>query len=64
MKVSASVIATLLTAIIKLISPEMLRKWLTSAIDRLEEIVRESDNQYDDAILPLLAAIRKMLAGE
>ena len=64
MKFSASVIATLLTAIIKLISPEMLRAWLTSALDKLEQIVRDSPNEYDDAIIPLLAAIRSMLGGQ
>ena len=61
MKFNASIIATLLTAVLKLISPEMLRAWLTAAIDKMEAIIRESDNKVDDAVLPLLATIRAML---
>lgn len=64
MKFNASIVATLLTAVIKLISPEMLRRWLTAALDKLEDIVRESANEYDDAIIPLIHSIRSMLAGQ
>lgn len=64
MKFNASIIATLLTAIIKLIDAQMLRKWLLAAIDKLEEVVKESPNEYDDAILPLINAVRNMLSGE
>jgi hypothetical protein len=64
MKFNASIIATLLTAVLKLISPEMLRSWLVSAIESLEAVILKSENKVDDAVLPLLATIRAMLNGE
>ena len=64
MKFNASIIATLLTAVLKLISPEMLRAWLVAALDKLESIIKESENTVDDAVLPLIATIRAMLSKE
>ena len=61
MKFNASVVATLLTAVMKLITPEMLKAWLVTAIERLEALIAQSDNKVDDAVLPLLATIRSML---
>ena len=61
MKFNASVVATLLTAVMKLITPEMLKAWLVAAIERLEALIAQSDNKVDDAVLPLLATIRSML---
>lgn len=61
MKFNASIVATLLTAVMKLITPEMLKAWLVTAIERLEALIAQSDNKVDDAVLPLLATIRSML---
>ena len=61
MKFNASIVATLLTAVMKLITPEMLKAWLVAAIERLEALIAQSDNKVDDAVLPLLATIRAML---
>ena len=61
MKFNASIIATLLTAVMKLITPEMLKSWLVAALDKLDAIIVESDNKVDDAVLPILATIRSML---
>ena len=63
MKFNASIIATLLTAVMKLITPEMLKSWLVAALDKLDAIIVESDNKVDDAVLPILATIRSMLNG-
>ena len=61
MKFNASIVATLLTAVMKLITPEMLKAWLVTVIERLEALIAQSDNKVDDAVLPLLATIRSML---
>ena len=61
MKFNASIVATLLTAVMKLITPEMLKSWLVAALDKLDAIIVESDNKVDDAVLPILATIRSML---
>lgn len=62
MKINASLIATLLTAVLKLITPEMLRAWLVASLDKLEEIVKASENTLDDAIIPLIGTIRHLIS--
>jgi hypothetical protein len=59
-----SLITSLLTALLKLLTPEMIRGWLNAALDALETTIKNSENQYDDAVLPLIHTIRKLIAGE
>ena len=59
-----SLITSLLTAILKLLTPEMLRAWTNSALNSLEQIIVNSENQIDDAVLPLIHTIRKLIAAD
>ncbi|MHB1342575.1 MAG: hypothetical protein ACYCX5_12575 [Coriobacteriia bacterium] len=54
-----TVIVNLMPLFLKLLTPEMLKKWIASGLDTLEKEIKESSNQIDDAALPLLKTLRE-----
>ena len=61
---NTSLITSLLTALLKLLTPEMLRNWLSIGLDALESAIEKSENKIDDAVLPLIATIRKLISAD
>jgi hypothetical protein len=49
----------LLTALFTVLTPENLRKFVDAGLDAIEDLVQESENKIDDAIvLPICKTIR------
>lgn len=53
-----TVIINLLPLLLKMLTPEMLKKWIASGFDVLEKEIKESENKIDDAAMPLIKTIR------
>jgi hypothetical protein len=55
----AAIIGALIEALLKLLSPELLKKFADMVIDFAEEAVAKSENKLDDKIvLPLCNLVR------
>ena len=54
------IIVLILTQILKLLSPDLLRKMTDKLLDVVEDFVKASENDIDDAIvLPLCNMVRE-----
>ena len=52
----------LVAAMVEIMSPEKVKKVIDTAFDKLEDKVKDTSTQWDDAIvLPMLAGLRKAL---
>lgn len=47
--------------ILNSLSPEQIKREIDRAIDRIEELILDSDNTLDDNILPVLNMLRQAL---
>ena len=57
-----SIVASLLTALLKMLKPETVRYAVDKLLDIIEDAVAKSPNKYDDAVvLPLCVTIRQAL---
>jgi len=54
----------LLGQFLKVITPEMVRELAALTLDRIEEMIVNSENEYDDMFLPAIETIRKGLSLE
>ncbi len=46
---------------LKVITPDMVRELAGSTLDKIEEMIVNSENRYDDMFLPAVETIRKGL---
>lgn len=56
-----TLIASLLTALIKMLPADAIKKGIDGLLDRIEDFVSKSPNKLDDSILPLCGVIRQQL---
>ena len=56
------IIATLINILLDLLSPEIISKAVNSAVDKIEELVEDSETEYDDrVVIPVLQMIRDII---
>jgi len=59
---TSKVLAALVGALLQLLSPEMLRKFIDSGLDAIEDWVEGTENSIDDGVvLPMCALIRRAI---
>ncbi len=56
-----TLIASLITALIKMLPSDTIKKGIDSLLDRVEDAVAKSPNKLDDSILTLCGVIRQQL---
>ncbi len=56
-----TLIASLITALIKMLPPDAVKKGLDGLLDKIEDFVTKSPNKLDDSILTLCGVIRQQL---
>lgn len=54
------ILTTLLNQFIKNLDTDDLRRFLDRQIDVLEDVINNSENKYDDSLLPGLRLIREL----
>ena len=56
------VVGALLPALLRLLTPELVKKAVNAAVEAVEDECRKTTNKYDDAlVLPLCSTIRTAL---
>lgn len=56
------IIATLINILLDMLSPEIISKAVNSAVDKIEELVEDSETEYDDrVVIPVLQMIRDLI---
>lgn len=56
------VVTELLTQFVKSLSLSDLRKFIDKSISSVEDTIMESENKYDDALLPGLRLLRELMS--
>lgn len=51
-------IASLLESLIRILPKDIVKKSIDNLLDFVENAIKKSDNKWDDAVLPLIAALR------
>ena len=54
-------ILALVKALLGFLDEEMIKGFLDKGLDWVEDSIQESENVYDDALLPLIAVFRNAL---
>ena len=60
-KIMVNLLSFLVPALLKMLTPEMLKKWTLAGLDSLEREIKDSENKIDDAALPLIDTIREVV---
>jgi len=55
----AQLLAALMTALFKLLSPENMKAFVDAGLDAIEDYIASTPNKVDDRLLPLIGVIRK-----
>ncbi len=59
MNVKAMLIQQLISVLLEMLTPELLRKAVDTFLDFIEDFVQDTENKYDDkAVLPICKLIR------
>ncbi len=53
------ILPLLIGQLLKLLTPELARKFADKLLDAVEEAIEKSENKFDDAFLPLIGFIRE-----
>ncbi len=54
-------IAALLESLIRLLPKDIVKKSIDNLLDFIEDAITKSANKWDDAVLPLIAALRAQI---
>ncbi len=57
-KIIEMILPSIVNALLMAFPDEQIKRWLDGLIDIIEEKISESDSRVDDAMLPVLKALR------
>ena len=54
-------IAALLESLIRILPKDIVKRSIDNLLDFVEDAIKKSENKWDDAVLPLIAALRAQI---